>query len=71
MAVLQWRLWDFGESYFGVKEKQARIIEAENQLKEIEDLVTLQVGEAFLSVREAMNKVKTAEKTLEGARENG
>jgi outer membrane protein TolC len=70
MAVLQWRLWDFGESYFGVKEKQARIIEAENQLKEIEDLVTLQVGEAFLSVREAMNKVKTAQKALEGAREN-
>jgi outer membrane protein TolC len=70
MAVLQWRLWDFGESYFGVKEKQARIVRAENQVKEIEDLVTLQLGEAFLSVREAMNKVKTAEKTLEGAREN-
>jgi outer membrane protein TolC len=70
MAILQWRLWDFGESYFGVKEKQARIVRAENQVKEIEDLVTLQLGEAFLSVREAMNKVKTAEKTLEGAREN-
>ncbi len=70
MAVLQWRLWDFGESYFGVKEKQARIVQAENKEKEIEDFITLELGEAFLSVKEAINKVKTSEKVLEGAQEN-
>jgi len=70
MAVTQWRLWDFGESYFGLKGKQARIVQAEHQAKEIEDFITLQLGEAFLSVKEAINKVKTSEKALEGAQEN-
>jgi len=70
MAVLQWRLWDFGESYFGVKEKQARIVQTENQLIEIEDFIRLEVQEAYLSVKEAIEKVKTSGKVLEGAQEN-
>lgn len=70
MAVAQWRVWDFGETYFGVKEKGAAILKAEHTLRELADNIRLEVKEAYLALREAEKRIEVSEKVLEQAREN-
>lgn len=70
MVVAQWRVWDFGETYFGVKEKGAAVLKAENTLKELMDMARLEVKEAYLALKEAQKRIEVSEKVLEQAKEN-
>jgi len=70
MAVAQWRIWDFGETYFGYKGKEARVLKAEHTLREILDNIRLEVKEAYLALWEAEKAIEVSEKVLEQAEEN-
>ncbi len=70
MAVVRWKVWDWGQTWWGVKESKARVFQAERYLQEAIDGVKLEVKEAYLSLREAEKNIRVAEKVLEQAEEN-
>jgi len=70
MAVVRWKVWDWGQTWWGVKESKARVFQAECNLQETIDEVKLEVKEAYLNLREAEKNIRVAEKVLEQAEEN-
>lgn len=70
LAVVKWRLWDWGGTYFGLKEKEAEALKAEYELQDLLDRVKLEVKEAFLAVQEARQRIELSKKVLEQAEEN-
>lgn len=70
LAVLKWRVWDWGDTYFGLKEKEAEVLKAEYELQDLLDRVKLEVKEAFLALQEARQRIELSKKVLEQAEEN-
>lgn len=70
VAVLKWRLWDWGGTYFSLKEKEAEALKAEYELQDLLDRVKLEVKEAFLALQEARQRIELSKKVLEQAEEN-
>lgn len=70
MAVVQWKVWDWGQTWWRVKEKKATVFKAERNLEGVRDRVKLEVKKAYLELTEASERVKVAEKVLEQAEEN-
>jgi len=68
--LLQWQLWDWGGTWWKVKERRARVLQAERRLEEVRDAVRLQVVEAFLSLQEARKRIEVTQKAIEQAEEN-
>lgn len=70
MAVLKWRLWDWGGTYFALKGKKAEVVKAEYELQDLLDRVRLEVKEAFLALQESKQRIGLSKKVLEQAEEN-
>ena len=69
-AVAKWNFWEWGQTSYGVKEKQSRLVQAQLQKKEIFDNIHLEVKTAYLRTQEAERAIKTVEKAIEQAKEN-
>ena len=69
-AIASWNVFEFGRTYYDVKEKRHLEAQAELAKTEIEDLISVEVKEAYLNTREAEKNITTVEKAIEQAKEN-
>lgn len=69
-AKAQWTLWEWGKSYYGVKEKRHRHSQAQQKQEDILDQIRLEVKQSFLKTQEAENNIRSVEKAIEQAKEN-
>ena len=70
MGVVQWNVWDWGKTWWGVGENKAKVFQAECAFDEIKDGVRLEVKEASLRVMEAEKNIQVAETAVTQAEEN-
>ncbi|MCJ7774705.1 MAG: TolC family protein, partial [Desulfobacterales bacterium] len=70
VAEAQWNFWEWGRSYFHVKEKESRLKQAQLQLETLEDQILLEVKQSYLKTREAEKNIVTIKKAIHQAREN-
>jgi outer membrane protein len=70
MAMAEWKIWDWGKTWWGVGENKAKVFQAEHALEEIRDKVRLDIKTAYLNVGEAEKNIIVAEKALSQAEEN-
>jgi outer membrane protein TolC len=69
-AVAEWKLWDWGSTWYGVKESKAKVYQAEQLLEQTRDAVKLDVKSAYLKIREAEKNIGVAAKAVGQAEEN-
>jgi len=70
IAAAQWNVFEFGRTYYGVREKRSRLAQARSRQSETADNVTLEVKQAFLKAWESQTNIITVEKAVDQAREN-
>jgi len=70
VAKAQWNFWEWGRTYFQVKEKESRLKQAQLQLESLEDQIFMEVKRAYLKTREAEKNIVTIKKAISQAREN-
>jgi len=69
-AGLTWTFWEWGKTYYSVKEIESLKNELIQTRSSLLDNITLEVKEAFLTIEEAEAAIPTAEKALEQGEEN-
>lgn len=69
-AVLSWDFWQWGKTYYGIREKESLKREFIQTKQAMEDKIRLQVKEALLGLEEAEENIPTTRKAVEQAREN-
>lgn len=69
-AVASWNFWEWGRSYYGVKEELSRVSQAKFRKDELLDNIQQEVKKAYLRTQEAEKAIITVEKAVEQAREN-
>ena len=70
MAVASWNFWEWGRTKFRVDASRARENQAIEAAKETNDLITLEIKNAYLQLKEAENQILVSEKVIEQAEEN-
>jgi len=69
-ALADWKVWDWGRTWWGVQENKAKVFQAESVLQETRDAVRLDVKSAYLRLKEAEKNIRVAEKAVSQAEEN-
>ena len=69
-AVASWNFWEWGRSYYGVKEELSRVSQAKFRKDELLDNIQQEVKKAYLRTQEAEKAIITVEKAVEQAKEN-
>jgi outer membrane protein len=70
MATARYTFWQWGKKRQLVREKETRLVQAEDARVQVEDSVSLEVKDAYLRLREARDKIGVAEVAIEQAEEN-
>jgi len=70
MATARWTFWQWGKKRQLVREKETKLVQAEDSRIQVEDEISLEVKDAFLRLREARDKIGVAEVAVEQAEEN-
>jgi outer membrane protein len=70
MATARWNFWQWGKKRRLMREKQTKLVQAEEAKAEVEDSVSLEVKDAYLRLREARDKISVAQVAIEQAEEN-
>ena len=70
MATARYTFWQWGKKRQLVREKETRLVQAEDAKVQVEDSVSLEVKDAYLRLREARDKIGVAEVAIEQAEEN-
>ena len=65
-----WTFWEWGKTYFDVKEKRCLMLAAKNEKQRIIDDIFLEVKQAYLKTKESEKNIATVEKAVEQAKEN-
>ncbi len=69
-AVFSWTLWEWGASYYGIHEARARVSAVRAGLDGLEQGIRLQVRQALLASREALEQIDITQRAIVLAREN-
>jgi len=69
-AVTQWNFWEWGKTKFSVDASRSRERQAMDMLVNIKDLISLQIKNSYLLLKEAEKRIFVAEKAIEQAEEN-
>jgi outer membrane protein TolC len=69
-ATATWNFWEWGRTYFDVKEKLSRLSQAKSRQEEILDNIMLEVKQAYIRTKESEKNITTVEKAIEQAKEN-
>ena len=69
-AYARWTFWQWGKKRQLVREKETRLIQAEDARVEVEDGISLEVKDAYLRLREAREKIDVAKTAIAQAKEN-
>jgi outer membrane protein len=70
MASARWTFWQWGKKRQLVREKETKLVQAEDSRIQVEDEISLELKDAFLRLREARDKIGVAEVAVEQAEEN-
>jgi len=70
MAVASWNFWEWGRTKFRVDAGRARENQAIEAAKETNDLIMLEIKNAYLQLKEAEKQILVSEKVIEQAEEN-
>jgi len=70
MATARWNFWQWGKKRQLTREKQTKLVQAEEAKTEVEDSISLEVKDAYLRLREARDKISVAQVAIEQAEEN-
>jgi outer membrane protein len=70
MATARYTFWQWGKKRQLVREKETKLVQAEDARVQVEDSVSLEVKDAYLRLREARDKIGVAEVAIEQAEEN-
>jgi outer membrane protein len=70
LAMAEWKIWDWGKTWWGVGENKAKVFQAERALEDIRDKIRLEVKTSYLNVGQAEKNIIVAEKALSQAEEN-
>ena len=68
-GILQWDFWNWGAKFFQVKAAERDIARAEEGLRGLADMVTLEVKQAYLEARMRAANLETARKAVAQAEE--
>jgi outer membrane protein TolC len=69
-ASLDWPIWEWGRSYYGLKAAEAEVRKAEEGLRQAEDGVRFEVRQAWLSAWRAGTEIERAKQAAAQAHEN-
>jgi len=69
-AIASWNFWEWGRTYYGVKEKTSRLSQAKLVKEELYDNVQLEVKRTYLKAKESEINITTIKKAIEQAKEN-
>jgi outer membrane protein len=70
MVGAKWTLWEWGKTYYEVKEAESLRIQVQENLKSLKDSIGLQVKQALLALEEAEKNIPISRKAVEQAEEN-
>ncbi|UCD72184.1 MAG: TolC family protein, partial [Syntrophobacterales bacterium] len=70
MAYARWTFWQWGKKRKLLREKETRLVQAEDARVQVEDGISLEVKEAYLRLREAREKIDVAKTAITQAEEN-
>jgi len=70
LTSFSWTPWEWGKTYYSVKENQVRLIQAEDMLIQVRDAIALEVKDAYLKLRETEKNIAVAEAAVVQAEEN-
>ena len=69
-AYARWTFWQWGKKRQLVREKETRLVQAEDARVQVEDGISLEVKDAHLRLREAREKIEVAKTAIAQAEEN-
>jgi outer membrane protein TolC len=69
-AGLTWTFWEWGKTFYGVREKEGLKRELMQRKLELEDSIRLEVKDALLRLENAAENIPTTEKAVEQGEEN-
>ncbi len=70
VAYARWTFWQWGKKRQLVREKETRLVQAEDARVQVEDGISLEVKDAYLRLREAREKIDVAKTAIAQAEEN-
>ena len=70
MAVCSWTFWEWGKTYYSVKEKESRKDELIKTRLALEDSIRLELKDALLALDTAEKNIPTTKKAVEQGEEN-
>jgi len=70
MVTAEWTFWEWGKTRHQVSASKAQVSKAKYLLRELKDLIQLQVKEAYLNLREAEKNIQVARTAVIQAEEN-
>jgi len=70
IAVCSWTFWEWGKTYYSVKEQEGRKRELLQTRMAIEDSIRLELKDAILAMETAEENIPTTEKAVEQGEEN-
>jgi outer membrane protein TolC len=70
LAVASWNFWEWGRTKFKVDASKARENQAQDAAKELNDLITLEIKNAYLILQEAEKQILVSRQVIEQAEEN-
>lgn len=69
-AVCSWDIWEWGKRSYQVSARKALAAQAEEQHKQVGDIIALEVKEAFLNLQESEKNIFVARTAITQAEEN-
>ncbi len=70
MGVASWNFWEWGRTKFKVDASRARESQALDAARELNDLIALEIKNAYLNLQEAETQIDVSQKVIEQADEN-
>jgi outer membrane protein len=70
MGVASWNFWEWGKTKFRVDASRARENQALDAAKELNDMIALEIKNAYLALQEAEKQIVVSQKVIEQADEN-
>jgi len=68
--VLSWDIWEWGKKHYQVSASRAKVAQSEELKKQVGDIISLEVKEAFLNLQESEKNILVAKTAIEQAEEN-
>jgi outer membrane protein TolC len=69
-ATASWDFWEWGRSYYSIKEQLNRLNQAQYRKEDLQDTISFEVKQAYQKIRETEKNINTVERAIVQAQEN-